>query len=170
MAKQRPTQSYIVGIYDDPENVGALRFTFVPKSSREARSEGEQRERVLEYIASVQGHGEKTEFKWLKHPAHDAARDELEAIACQRVTTRHEWLERLRKLVATVKEWADELDWATRVVDKKMEDAEIGNYKAPSRMALPVVGLEVTTRGRRAIWRGPVCEAPSINRVAWAAA
>ena len=37
-------------------------------------------------------------------------------------------------------------------------------------MALPVVGLEVTTRGRRAIWRGPVCEAPSINRVAWAAA
>ena len=31
----------------------------------------------------------------------------------------------------TVKAWADQLDWATKVVDKKMEDAEIGNYKAP---------------------------------------
>jgi hypothetical protein len=122
----------MVGIYDDPESVGALRFTFVPKSRREARSEGEPLERMPEYIVSVQGHGENTEFKWLKHPAHDATRDELESIARQRVTARHEWLERLRKLVGMVKEWADELDWATRVVDKKMEDAEIGNYKAPS--------------------------------------
>ena len=32
---------------------------------------------------------------------------------------------------STVKGWAVELDWATRIVDKKMEDAEIGNYKAP---------------------------------------
>ena len=44
---------------------------------------------------------------------------------------RSQWLDRLRKLVATVKAWADQLDWATKVVDKKMEDAEIGNYKAP---------------------------------------
>ena len=33
-------------------------------------------------------------------------------------------------------------------------------------MALPVVGLEVTTRGRRANWRGPGCGAPSVNRAA----
>ncbi len=55
----------------------------------------------------------------------------MEGIAQQRVTARYEWLEKLNKLVATVKGWADELDWATRVVEKKMEDAEIGNYKAP---------------------------------------
>jgi len=29
------------------------------------------------------------------------------------------------------KKWADELDWATKVVDTKIEDAEIGNYTAP---------------------------------------
>jgi hypothetical protein len=34
--------------------------------------------------------------------------------------------------VERVKGWAEDLDWATRVVDKKMEDAEIGNYKAPA--------------------------------------
>ena len=34
------------------------------------------------------------------------------------------------------------------------------------RMALPVVRLEVTTFGPRAIWRGPDREAPSVNRAA----
>jgi hypothetical protein len=57
----------------------------------------------------------------------------LQGIARQRVTARHEWLEKVRKLVVTVKRWADELDWATRVVDKKMEDAEIGHRRERPR-------------------------------------
>jgi len=121
----------MVSIYDDPDAIGALRFTFVPTSSRQAHAEGEPSKPVPQYIVSVQGYGNETEFKWIKHPAQEATREELEGIARQRVTARHEWLERIRKLVATVKGWAYELDWATRVVDKKMEDAEIGNYKAP---------------------------------------
>jgi hypothetical protein len=132
MARQRATQStYIVSIYDDPDATGALRFTFVPKSMRQARAEGEPSQPAPQYIVSVKGHGDETEFNWIKHPAEEAAREELEGIARQRATARHEWLQKLRKLVVTVKGWADELDWATRVVDKKMEDAEIGNYKAP---------------------------------------
>ena len=59
-------------------------------------------------------------------------REEFERTARQRVAARHEWLERLKNLVATVKAWADQLDWATRIVDKKMEDAAIGDYKAPA--------------------------------------
>ena len=53
-------------------------------------------------------------------------------VARQRTSARHEWLGRLDQLVATVKGWADELDWATRVIRKPMEDTEIGNYEAPS--------------------------------------
>jgi hypothetical protein len=121
----------MVSIYDDPDVVGALRFTFVPKSTRQAQAEGEPPQPVPQYIVSVQKHGNETEFNWIKPPAQEATREELEGIARQRVTARNEWLEKLRKLVAAVKEWAEELDWATRAVDKKMEDAEIGNYRAP---------------------------------------
>ena len=131
MAGQRATQStYMISVYDDPEAVGALRFTFVPKKIRQARAEGEPPQPAPQYIVSVQGHAEATVYNWIQDPPRAATREELEGIARQRVTARHEWLERLRKLVATVKGWADELDWATRVVNKKMEDAEIGNYKA----------------------------------------
>ena len=132
MARQRATQpTYMVSIYDDPDAIGALRFTFAPKSIPQARTEVEPPQPVPLYIVSVQGHGDETKFNWIKLPAQEATRQELEGIAQQRVTARYEWLEKLKKLVATVKGWADELDWATRVVEKKMEDAEIGNYKAP---------------------------------------
>jgi hypothetical protein len=129
MARQRPAQlTYMVSIYDDPDAIGALRFTFVPKI---IRTEKEPPQPIPQYIVSVQGHGNEAEFNWIKEPTQEVAREELESIARQRMTARHEWLEKLRKLVATVKGWAHEFDWATRVVEKKIEDAEIGNYKAP---------------------------------------
>ncbi|MGD0901177.1 MAG: hypothetical protein ABR915_25390, partial [Thermoguttaceae bacterium] len=132
MAKQRTTQpGYMVSIYDDPDAAGALRLTFVPRSVPQARDGAEPLQPVPQYIVSVQGHGDETEFNWIRAPGQEATRAELEGISRQRVTTRHEWLQKLRRLVAAVKRWADELDWATRAVDKKMEDAEIGNYKAP---------------------------------------
>ena len=45
---------------------------------------------------------------------------------------RDEWLARLSDLVETVRGWAEELDWSTRRIETKMEDSEIGNYKAPA--------------------------------------
>ena len=134
MVKQRITQpTYMVSIYDDPDVVGALRFTFVPKRTPLARDTGESLQPVPEHIVSVQGHGAETVFNWIESPPAQAeTREELEAIARQRVTDRYEWLEKLRNLVAMVKQWAEELDWATRAVDKNMEDAQIGNYKAPA--------------------------------------
>ncbi len=45
---------------------------------------------------------------------------------------RDEWLGRLSDLVETVRGWAEELDWSTRRIEAKMEDSEIGTYKAPA--------------------------------------
>lgn len=127
-----PQRSYLVSIYDDPIATGALRFTFVPKNPRHARAEGEPPEPKAQFIVSVYGYGNETKFDWISPPPGKAAQEELQAIARGRVMARHEWLEKLRKLVASVKGWADELDWATRSVEKKMEDPEIGDYKAPA--------------------------------------
>lgn len=121
MAKPRTTQpTYAVSVQDDPDSDGALRFTFLPEGGRH------------EYIVSVRPLKEETQFNWIRPPVEAEIRGELEAIARQRLAARHEWLERLRKLLVTVKGWAQEFGWATRIVDKKMEDAEIGNYKAPA--------------------------------------
>jgi hypothetical protein len=71
-------------------------------------------------------------FNWLRPPAEGEIRAELQAIARQRVTARREWLARLQSLLLMAKGWAEELGWATKIVDKKMEDAEIGDYEAPA--------------------------------------
>jgi hypothetical protein len=45
---------------------------------------------------------------------------------------RDEWLARLSDLVETVRGWAEEMDWSTRRIETKMDDREIGDYKAPA--------------------------------------
>ncbi|QVL31488.1 hypothetical protein KIH39_21985 [Telmatocola sphagniphila] len=133
MAKNSATQaaSYSVNILEDPDTNGALRFTFVPKAVRPTSTEKATVEAMPQYIVSVQNHANETNFKWINRPVQESTQRELEAAARQKISIRLEWLEKLRKLVATVKNWAQELDWATKTVDKKIEDAELGNYKAP---------------------------------------
>jgi hypothetical protein len=45
---------------------------------------------------------------------------------------RLEWLNRLSSLVDTVQGWAKELGWATRRIEKRMEEAPLGKYLAPA--------------------------------------
>ena len=45
---------------------------------------------------------------------------------------RDEWLTRLAALMNLVKGWAEELDWSTRVISKKMKDSRLGSYEAPA--------------------------------------
>jgi hypothetical protein len=47
-------------------------------------------------------------------------------------TLRDQWLQRLKELLVTVGAWAKELGWATREIEKRMEDAEVGPYTAPA--------------------------------------
>ncbi|MBI3411470.1 MAG: hypothetical protein HY040_24340 [Planctomycetes bacterium] len=45
---------------------------------------------------------------------------------------RKEWLDRLSALVTRVTSWATELDWSTRLIEKKIEDSQIGTHEAPA--------------------------------------
>lgn len=135
MAKQKPnrtTSSYSVGIRDEPGAPGALRFTFMPKNLNQSLTDGGPPPTAPQYVVSVQGCGDKTQFHWITPEVPAAIREELEDVARSRVMAKDAWLERLRKLMERIKEWAEGLDWATKLVDKRMEDAEIGNYIAPA--------------------------------------
>jgi hypothetical protein len=45
---------------------------------------------------------------------------------------RDEWLKLLAGLTSKVKSWAEELDWSTRQIAKKMKDSRLGLYDAPA--------------------------------------
>ncbi|MBX9583889.1 MAG: hypothetical protein K2X87_26620 [Gemmataceae bacterium] len=111
---------------DEPDGSGRLRFAFVPRGGDGLPPE---------YLVTVTGHGAGTSFSWIKEPEGAELRQELEKVAKGRVAARRAWLDRLAALVAEVKAWADEFGWVTKVVDKKMEDQEVGNYKAPALVA-----------------------------------
>ena len=133
MAKRNAAESlYVVSIYDEPNRPGMLRFTFVPRCLPPTRVPGEPAKAVPLYSVTVEGKADETVFTWLVVPENEDVKGGLEDIAKKRVTARHQWLEKLRKLVDTVKGWSDELGWSTKVVEKKMEDYEIGTYKAPA--------------------------------------
>jgi hypothetical protein len=61
-----------------------------------------------------------------------AAADASTNLAEDKEKLRDEWLARLSDLVETVRGWAEDLDWSTRRIETKMEDSEIGDYKAPA--------------------------------------
>jgi hypothetical protein len=42
------------------------------------------------------------------------------------------WLARLGELIDRIDSWARELDWVTRRIEKKMDDSQLGTYKAPA--------------------------------------
>ncbi len=45
---------------------------------------------------------------------------------------RNEWLQRLVELFDQLGEWAQELGWSLRRIEKPMQDAEVGKYVAPA--------------------------------------
>ena len=45
---------------------------------------------------------------------------------------RDEWLKLLAELTAKVKTWAEDMNWSTRTIAKKMKDSRLGEYEAPA--------------------------------------
>ena len=45
---------------------------------------------------------------------------------------REQWLKVLADLTSNVKSWAEEFDWSTRQIAKKMKDSRLGSYDAPA--------------------------------------
>ena len=131
MSKQKTAQPrYMVSVYDEPEAVGVLRFTFVPKSLQQTRTPGAPPKPLPEYIVAVRGHGEESAFEWVKPPQKESTKAELEEIARERVTERAVWIQQVSDLVKSVEGWAKEFGWSTKRIDKKIEDDRLGNHKA----------------------------------------
>ncbi len=130
MAQQ---QRYMVSIYEPEEAGGALIFTFVPKGLQQERGLGGIPKRVPQYIVAARQETGKLTFDWSRTPDNpDAAREEMEAEAAARMKDRAIWIDRVSSLVDQVDEWARDMGWATRRVEKKLDDARIGKHRVPA--------------------------------------
>lgn len=125
-------RSYMVTIAEPANSDGALIFTFVP--SRRKDLEGNRKiDRVPQYI--VRAHQESDEWKLDWSQASDdpgLARQEIETEIHSRLQERSNWVNRVSKLVQEVEQWARDLGWSSRRVEKRLEDSRVGNHRLPA--------------------------------------
>lgn len=126
-------QRYTVSVYEPEEAGGALIFTFAPTEHQQERGPGGAPKRMPQFIVSLRQAAGGLAFDW-SGTSDDpgAAREELEAEAAARMKDRAIWNERVTSLVGQVERWAREMDWSTRRVEKKLDDARIGKHRVPA--------------------------------------
>lgn len=126
-------QRYMVSIHEPEDAGGALIFTFVPKGLQHERGPGGIPKRVPQFMVAVRQAAGGLAFDW-SGTSDDpgAAREEMEAEIAARVKDRGTWVDRVTTLVGQVEQWAREMGWSTRRVEKRLDDARIGKHRVPA--------------------------------------
>jgi hypothetical protein len=124
---------YFVSI--EPSKGGKYQVAYVPKGMSHARGAGGKTGHIPKYRAVVSAQN-SVQVEWRNPPIAKDEQTKLANDALHRVSIVHAWLERLDRLFATVRAWAAEFGWATKVVEKPMEGSAIGDYMAPALLVL----------------------------------
>lgn len=126
-------QRYTVSVYEAEDATGAFVFAFVPKGIQQERGPGGAPKRVPQFAATVRQETGGLAFDWSGTPDDPgAAREEIEAEITARMKDRSIWIDRVAALVSQVEEWARELGWATRRLEKNLDDPRIGKHRVPA--------------------------------------
>lgn len=126
-------RGYMVSVRQVPDTADTYQLAYERRGIQQARNSGGAPKRVPEgFKASARVLDNEIQVTWQKTPPDSAAKEEFEEDVRHRVGLLHQWIERLSPLLSSVKTWAEELGWATRIISKPLKDAEIGDYKAPA--------------------------------------
>jgi hypothetical protein len=88
---------------------------------------------VPQFIVAVRREAGGLDFDWSDTPDDPrAAKHEIEEEILGRMADRTEWLKRINSLVELFEQWAIELHWSTRRVEKKLDDTRIGKHRVPA--------------------------------------
>jgi hypothetical protein len=102
--------------------------TYTPRGPLHAGVNGET-PTAFEAIADV--NGDDVSVRWVQVPTDpQITPQEFEQDVRERVSALRGWLDRLSPLVDDVEAWAKEIGWATRRIDKQLDDSAIGKYDA----------------------------------------
>ena len=140
--QQTDQQRYSVSVHEAEGTPGAFIFTFMPKGVQQARAVGGQPNRVPRYVVAVRVDGDSVTFDWVAtQDAPGVAQQELEQEVRDRLEARKAWVSRVTDLVALIEQWAKDLGWATRRIQKRLDDSYVGRHEV-----LGLLMQEDTTR------------------------
>jgi hypothetical protein len=126
-------QRYMVGVFEPKEAGGAFLFTFVPKGLMYERGPDGPPKRLAHFAVEVRQVASGLTFDWgVTTDDPGAAREVMQADIAARLKDRAIWIERVTSLVSQVEQWAKEMQWSTRRVEKKLDDAWIGKHRVPA--------------------------------------
>ena len=130
--KTTQSQRYIVRVHEPNETDGMLVFKFVEIGFSHS-SPGSALDGAPQYVVVVRQQNAQPVLDWTKSPRDaGAARGEIEAEVLARMNDRAIWIDRVNALVNQLEQWANELNWSTRRVSKKLDDARIGEHRVPA--------------------------------------
>ncbi len=133
MNEQLIQQPYQVNIYELNEPNGGLTFTFSPKDHQHTRGRNGAPQRVSQFSVTVHQLAGELSFDWSETPDEPGdAREEIQSEIATRMKIRADWIERVSALVSQVEHWGKELGWATRRIEKKLDDPWIGQHRVPA--------------------------------------
>ncbi len=107
---------------------GGYRVTYTPSK---ASGSGRKVKQLPEYQAELQPQDDAP-ITWGDAPGEHEHLAELGDDARNRVMILHPWLENLTALITSVRTWANDLGWSTKVIEKALDDSSIGSYIAPA--------------------------------------
>src|SRR5262245_12592775 len=108
-------QGYLVNVTAVKGTPGTYDVSYVSRSPQQERGIGGKPIRVPKYRAQVRTL-ESAPVTWHQRPAEGPAMQQFDDDARRRVRLLHEWLERLNRLVETVRSWVEDLGWSTKVI------------------------------------------------------
>jgi hypothetical protein len=134
MSEQTAQQArYLVNIYEPETADGALTFSLVPSGPQQERGPNGTPKRVPQFTVAVRQEPGGWVFDWSGTPDDPAdARAEIEAEIAARMREWAVWIERITTLIGQVEQWAREMGWSTRRLEKKLDDRWIGKHRVPA--------------------------------------
>jgi hypothetical protein len=126
-------QPYWFEVYEPDNSSGEIVIYLRHRGIQHERGMGGAPKRVPEFRVTVRQDAHGPVFDWSNTPDDPgAARDNIQEDITKRLKDRAIWIDRVNALVREVEQWAKELNWSTRHVEKKLDDIWIGKHKVPA--------------------------------------
>ena len=126
-------QQFTVSVYEPERTDGPLVFSFVPKGLQQGNGARGVPKRMPQFVVAVRQDPCGPTFDWSETPDDPgAAREEIETDIAARMEDRSVWMDRVASLVGQVEQWAREMNWSTRRIEKTLDDIRFGRHRVPA--------------------------------------